>query len=69
MATITLSVQGMHCAACVKKIERALGALAGVSGAKVDLIAGKAVVTHDPALAPEAALKDAVRAAGFRVLA
>jgi Cu+-exporting ATPase len=65
--TTNLSIHGMHCAACVKRVERALGGIQGVTHTKVDLIAGKAAVQYDPAQATESAMKDAVRALGFRV--
>jgi Cu+-exporting ATPase len=67
MKTTNLTIQGMHCAACVKRVERALAGIPGVASTKVDLIAGKAAVAYDPAAATEGALKDAVRALGFRV--
>lgn len=63
----TLSVQGMHCSACVRRVERALGAVSGVASVKVDLAEGKAVVAYDPARAAEPALKEAVRALGYTV--
>ena len=45
---VTLPVQGMSCASCVKTIEGALGNLKGVSQARVNLAAGKATVEYDP---------------------
>jgi copper chaperone CopZ len=55
----------MHCGACVKRVERALGQIPGVTSAKVNLIAGRAKVSYDPAQANEDALREAVRGAGF----
>ena len=66
---ITLSVSGMHCSSCVKRIERALGATKGVSSVKVDLIGGKAAVIHDPGIVTDGALKEIVRQLGFIVVA
>ena len=41
---ITLSVQGMTCAACVGHVEEALDSVEGVSSAKVNLATEKATV-------------------------
>src|SRR3990172_8157779 len=46
---ITLPVAGMTCAACVRKVEKALKGLPGVEEATVNLSAGKAGVVYDPA--------------------
>src|SRR2546428_3161491 len=45
---ITLPVAGMTCAACVRRVEKALTGLPGVQEATVNLPAGKAAVTFDP---------------------
>jgi Cu2+-exporting ATPase len=42
-----LAVPGMHCAGCMSKIERALGAVPGVSTARVNLSARTVSVDHD----------------------
>ncbi|MFG3259975.1 heavy metal translocating P-type ATPase [Streptomyces sp. NPDC048172] len=57
-----LDVGGMSCAACVRRVERRLGALEGVS-ATVNLATGRADVRHPAALDP-AALVAAVERAG-----
>jgi copper chaperone CopZ len=63
----TLTVLGMHCSSCVRRMERALGSVPGVSAVKVDLAANQATVEHVPGQASEAQLKEAVRAIGFEV--
>ena len=62
---IIVGIEGMHCAACVRRVERALLKVDGVSAASVDLVGERAVVT---ASAPdvETALSDAVSAAGYQ---
>ncbi|MEV0498586.1 heavy metal-associated domain-containing protein, partial [Streptomyces spectabilis] len=45
VATTDLVVGGMTCAACVNRVEKRLGRLAGVS-ATVNLATGRAHVTH-----------------------
>jgi copper chaperone CopZ len=63
---VTLSVSGMHCGGCVKRVERALHATQGVASVMVDLIGGKAVVAYDPGAVTETVLKETVRQLGFR---
>lgn len=63
--SLQLKVGGMHCASCVARIEKALAAIPGVSGATVDLMGGRArVVLADPALDP-LRLVSAVEGAGY----
>jgi len=62
-ASVRLSVLGMTCHNCVRHVENALKAVAGVTGAQVDLKKKLAVVTGDK-LDP-AALANAVTAAGY----
>lgn len=40
----TISVQGMHCAGCAKKVETKLKAITGVDAVKIDVPSGKVVV-------------------------
>lgn len=47
-----LAVPGIHCAGCIGKIERGLGAVAGVESARVNLSARQVTVLHSPALKP-----------------
>ncbi len=42
-----LVVPGMHCAGCMSKVERALGALDGVASARVNLTARQVRVSHE----------------------
>ncbi len=70
MATqrVTLTVQGMHCQSCVQRVQRALSKVKGVTAAKVDLEAERAVVDYVPGVTTEDTLKQAVRDIGFQVL-
>ena len=61
----TLAIQGMHCAACVGRVERALAAAPGVLAAHVNLPLGQATAAVDPARAKVAELQAAVAAAGY----
>ncbi|MFT3952608.1 MAG: cation transporter [Oscillospiraceae bacterium] len=67
METI-IKVGGMSCGNCVKAVKTAVEALAGVESAAVDLESGLATVTHDPAQAPVAAIKEVIESKGFDVL-
>jgi P-type Cu+ transporter len=61
----TLPVRGMHCAACVGKVERALRSVPGVEDASVNLATEQARVTFDATRADVPALQRAVAAAGY----
>ncbi|NKE48521.1 copper-translocating P-type ATPase [Roseomonas frigidaquae] len=62
--TTDLSVEGMTCASCVGRIERALRAVPGVREASVNLATGRAVVRHVGGLDP-ATLETAVDLVGY----
>jgi Cu+-exporting ATPase len=55
----------MTCASCQHHVEEALRATAGVQSAHVDLMAHRASVDFDPAIAAPAALVQAIRNAGY----
>jgi Cu+-exporting ATPase len=67
--TVELPVEGMTCASCVRRIEKALTKVQGVSEASVNLAGAKARVAFDPALATIDQLNAAVERAGYRVRA
>ncbi len=67
MATVTLTVQGMSCAACVARVERTLKQLDGVAGVHVNLLTGKAAVEYHPGGAGIAEMVKAVRDLGYEV--
>ena len=60
----TLSVEGMTCASCVGRVERALTQTPGVTKAEVNLVTGSAEITHSPALTAQS-LADLVTAKGY----
>src|SRR5712692_6241031 len=60
-------VRGMHCAACVGKVERALRAVPGVEEANANLATGRATVWARPEAAQLSALRRAVEGAGYAV--
>jgi heavy metal translocating P-type ATPase len=64
--TREFDVTGMTCAACARRVEKALAAVPGVAEATVNLPLEKATVTADGDLAP-GALEAAVAAAGYEL--
>ncbi|MCU0912485.1 MAG: copper ion binding protein, partial [Rhodobacteraceae bacterium] len=65
--TVTLPVEGMTCASCVGRVEKALAAVPGVAGAAVNLAAERAEVRLDRPVT-RADLIAAVEKAGYDVL-
>ena len=66
---IVAPVRGMHCAACVGKVERALTSVGGVHTASVNLATEQATVSFDPTLTSVDALRAAVDRAGYELAA
>ncbi|PNY81683.1 heavy metal translocating P-type ATPase [Deinococcus koreensis] len=66
-ADLSFPVEGMTCAACVGRVERALKKTDGVLEASVNLATERASVTYLPGATSPAALKEAVRGAGYGV--
>ncbi|HMW43552.1 MAG TPA: heavy metal-associated domain-containing protein, partial [Plasticicumulans sp.] len=64
-ATLELPVAGMSCAACVRRVERALTAVPGVQQASVNLATGRASLEGQSLDLP--GLVAAVERAGFEV--
>ena len=67
-AETDLGVQGMTCASCVARVERALNRLDGVLSAGVNMATERATVRYLPSSVSVGQLKAAVRAAGYEVL-
>ena len=65
METVIIQVKGMSCEHCQAAVEGALGGVAGVASAKVDLAGGTAEVVFGEAAAGEKDLRLAVEEAGF----
>jgi Cu+-exporting ATPase len=63
-ATLDLSVQGMTCAACVRRVERALGKVPGVVEVSVNFATERARVHAAPSITPERLIA-AVAEAGY----
>ena len=63
----TLAVEGMTCAACSGRVEKALNAVPGVAEATVNLATERATVRFDAAETTPLALAEAVQRAGYDV--
>ncbi len=66
--TTVISVGGMNCAACVRRVENTLKSVAGVGEASVNLATSKAMVSYDPAVTALPDLKNALDEAGYQFL-
>ncbi len=66
LAARSLPIEGMHCASCVGRVERALRAVPGVAGADVNLATERAEIRFTAPIDPEA-LQNAVQNAGFDI--
>ncbi|MDE0041904.1 MAG: heavy metal translocating P-type ATPase [Candidatus Poribacteria bacterium] len=65
----TIAVAGMHCAACVAKVEKALRVVPGVSNANVNFSTEQANVTYDESLSGFESLQRAIVDAGYEPIA
>ncbi len=63
--SVTITVDGMTCAACQSHVQRALERTPGVMKAAVNLMTGQATVSFDPAATAPAALVDAILDTGY----
>ncbi|HLW61755.1 MAG TPA: heavy metal translocating P-type ATPase [bacterium] len=64
---VALPIDGMTCASCVRRVERALSGVDGVAAATVNLATRQARVVFDPSVASLARLAAAVEHAGYKM--
>ncbi len=64
----TFSVQGMHCASCVRLIERALARTDGIAEANVNLATSKATITYDPEKVTDKQIESSVAKVGYKAM-
>jgi P-type Cu+ transporter len=62
---VTIPIEGMTCASCVARIEKAVGKLEGVSTVSVNLATEKADIDYDPARVRISAIKKSISDAGY----
>lgn len=61
----TILIRGMTCAACVRRVERGLSSLEGVSSASVNFASEKASVEYDPGVVSAQSLRAKVKELGY----
>ena len=64
----TFSVKGMHCASCVRLIERALSRTDGITSAIVNLATEKVTVTFDSEKVTDQQIASAVASVGYQTM-
>ncbi|MBU2724511.1 heavy-metal-associated domain-containing protein, partial [Acidithiobacillus ferridurans] len=60
-----IGIDGMTCASCSTRVERALGKLPGVTSANVNLATERAEVLFDPQQLDAARIAEAIRESGY----
>ena len=68
MRTVQIGVQGMTCASCVGRVERALKKVDGVSDAGVNLATEKASISYDPERTDLGTLLGSIEKSGYETL-
>lgn len=68
MAKAILHIQGMSCAACVRRVETGLSSVEGVSQATVNFATHKALVDYDSSVATPDDLREKVSDLGYEVI-
>ncbi|HWT77502.1 MAG TPA: heavy metal-associated domain-containing protein, partial [Candidatus Methylomirabilis sp.] len=66
LETREITIAGMGCDNCVRKLERALSARDGVKAVRVDGISGRATVTFDPSKVSLPDLQEVIAKSGYR---
>ena len=64
---VDIPIEGMTCATCVSRVERALRATEGVDRANVNLVTKRASVWFDPARATRDVMERAIEDAGYAI--
>jgi Cu+-exporting ATPase len=62
----TISIEGMTCASCVARVEKALISVEGIDTASVNLISNNAKLVYNPSLVSEKKIVKAVEKAGYK---
>ena len=65
MATLTVPVRGMTCAACQARVQRSLDRAPGVQAAAVNLLLNSATITFDQGATSPEAIVQAIRDSGY----
>jgi len=68
MEKYTVTIGGMTCVACAKRVEKAIGKLDGVLSVSVNFATEKATVSYDPQIAKLFAIRAVVENIGYKAL-
>jgi len=66
--TTIVSVGGMTCAACVRRVEKALNTIPGITDASVNLATAKAILNHGEERISRATVEDTLQKTGYEFL-
>ncbi len=66
--TVIIPIEGMTCAACANRIERALGKTEGILNASVNFATEKATVEYDPQIIRLSAIRQVIEKTGYKAL-
>jgi P-type Cu+ transporter len=64
-----LGIEGMNCASCVTRVEKALKSIEGVTDARVNLATEEAIVRYTNGTIPDDRFRNAVESAGYTISA
>ncbi|MDR2729203.1 MAG: cation transporter, partial [Chitinispirillales bacterium] len=67
-SNITIPIGGMHCAACARRVEKAIGSLDGVVKASVNIATEKATVSYEPQKIRQSDIRELIEKIGFKAL-
>lgn len=67
-AKVTIPIGGMTCAACARRVEKAIGKLEGIEETSVNFATEKATVTYDPQTVRLSVIRGAIEKAGYEAL-
>ncbi len=67
-ASVTIPIEGMHCASCSQKVEKDLNSLPGVISATVNLATEKASVRYNPSETGIRRIREAIEQSGYKPL-
>lgn len=67
MEDVSIKISGIDCAACVERLDRALGAVRGVKSAAVNYAAGSALISYDERLCGIKDIAACIKRSGYGV--
>jgi len=66
--TVTIPIEGMTCAACANRVEKALSKMEGISRVSVNFATEKATVEYNPQITRLSAIKQVIEKIGYKAL-